>query len=255
MFAMPRLAALLFAALALARAEAPPATLENAGKPMRVPLQCNADQLQSLGLGCTEEEPCPLYLELGAVDSAGERIFVAGNIHGSAATISTILLSSADGGKTWIEPFERIASSELEQIQFFDADHGWISGSVIQTLPRDPFFLVTTDGGKTWEKHPVVEDTHQGSVDHFHFESPQSGELALTPVDGKYELYETMTGGQNWTVRQISSKPLTIAQPPAVDKTWRLRTDAKTHSYVIEHLEGNGWQRIASFQVELGACK
>ena len=254
MFAMPRVAALVLAALALARAETPPATLENTDRPMRVPLECKVDQLQSLGLSCTEDDPCPLYLELDAVDSAGERILVAGNIHGSAATVSTILLASADGGKTWTEPFERIPSSELEQIQFFDADHGWISGSVIQTLPRDPFFLLTTDGGKTWEKHNVLEDTHQGSIDHFHFESPQSGELALTPVDGKYELYETMTGGQNWTVRQISSKPLTAAQPVA-DKAWRLRTDAKTHSYVIEHREGNGWQRIASFLVELGACK
>ena len=51
-------------------AQAPPETpavpppLENTGKPMRPPFQCIDDDIHFGGLSCTEEQPCPIYLEL-----------------------------------------------------------------------------------------------------------------------------------------------------------------------------------------------
>ncbi len=243
-------AALLFLSC-WTRADTP--TLENDGKPMRVPVACSQSELESLGMSCSEDEPCPLYVEFSAIEPAGTGLFIAGNIHGSAATVSSIFLGSFDGGKTWIEPYERIPSGALDQIQFLDADNGWVSGSLIQTLPRDPFFLITSDGGKTWRRRPVFEDMHSGSVDRFWFESPNVGTLFLAPSGGASEAYQTIDGGESWQMKQAGAKLPTAKTPPA--NGWRLHANAKTASYDVERKQGAGWERVASFLVEAAVCK
>lgn len=253
---MARFAGLLLSALALLRADTAPAQLENNGKPMRVPAVCRQDDLQSLGLTCTEDEPCPLYLELSAVESAGSRLFLAGNLHTPTVTLSSMLLASADGGKTWTEPYDRVRFAALEQIQFIDMEYGWIAGATMGALPRDPFFLLTSDGGKTWRLRPVFEETHGGSIDRFWFDSRKSGTVLLTPNGGNYEMYESMTGGESWNLKEVASKPLKLAQAKSAGNSgWRLRANAKSHSYDVEIKETAGWQRVASFLVEVGTCK
>jgi photosystem II stability/assembly factor-like uncharacterized protein len=204
MILMPRLTTLLLAAAALLPAQ----QQVNNGKPMRISAECKQDDLQSLGLSCSEDEPCPAYLELGAVEAVGSRIFLAGNIHTSTVTLSSILLASADDGKTWTEPYDRIRFAALEQIQFIDFQYGWISAAIIQTLPRDPFFLLTSDGGKTWHNRPLFDEPHNGSIEHFSFDSRNTGALLLTPIGHSYEMYESTTGGESWSLKQVSSKQL-----------------------------------------------
>src|SRR5689334_18067533 len=51
----------------------PPPVLENTGKPILLPFQCTEDDIQKAGLSCTEDDPCPVYLELSAVDGVGNR--------------------------------------------------------------------------------------------------------------------------------------------------------------------------------------
>ncbi len=237
-------------------ADAP--ALVNDGKPMRVAVACSQTELESLGMSCSEDEPCPLYVEFSAIEPAGPRLFIAGNIHGAAATVSSILLGSFDGGKTWTEPYERIPNGALDQIQFIDADNGWISGSLIQTLPRDPFFLITSDGGTAWRRRPIFEDMHAGSIDHFRFESPNVGTLFLAPSGGASEVYQTITGGESWELQQTGSKPPAQKPTPgsgAAASGWRLRPNAKTRSYDVEKKEGAAWERVASFLVEAAVCK
>jgi len=249
---MARFAVLILAALALLHGD----TIENTGKPMKVPAVCKQDDLQSLGLSCSEDEPCPMYLELSAVESVGGRLFVAGNLHTPTATVSSILLGSSDGGRTWSEMHDRIRFSALEQMQFIDMESGWISGAVIGALPRDPFFLITTDGGKTWTFRPLFDETHGGSIERFWFDSRKSGTLLLTPNGGSYEMYVSTTGGESWTLKEASSKPLKMTQGgTAASLGWRLRPDAHNHSYDVEMKETKGWTRVASFLVDVGVCK
>src|SRR3954467_13795215 len=82
--------------------------IENTGKPMVLPFQCTAEDTQWAGLQCSDEEPCPIYLELTAVESAGDRILVAGNVHSTSVTLFSVLLSSDDAGHTWREAHEHI---------------------------------------------------------------------------------------------------------------------------------------------------
>jgi len=256
MIPMGRFVSLLLATMVILCADTAPKQLENSGKPMRVPAECKQSDLQTLGLTCTEDEPCPLYLELSNVEANGGRIFLAGNIHTPTQTLSSILLGSADGGKTWMEPYDRVRFSALEQVEFIDMEYGWISGATMGALPRDPFFLLTSDGGKTWRLRPLFEEPHPGSIERFWFDSRKSGALLLSPNDGNYEMYETMTGGESWTLKEVSPKPLKLAQARAsADGGWRLRPNAKNRSYDVEIKDTNDWQRVASFLVEVGVCK
>ena len=97
-------------------APAAPPVLENAGKPIPVPFRCTDEDIRSAGLTCSEQDPCPVYLELAAVESTGIRIFAAGNIHTANATLSTILLGTEDNGLTWREAYERVRGAGLDHI-------------------------------------------------------------------------------------------------------------------------------------------
>src|SRR5580704_15016140 len=246
---MTRYAALTLALASLAAAQAP---LQNSGKPMRVVYECTEADIQAAGLGCSEDDPCPGYLELSNVDAMGNKIFVTGNLHTPMATLHSILLGSEDNGATWTEPHPRLRSSGLDQIQFIDFQSGWISGANLQGAPRDPFFLITTDGGKTWRQQPIFEETRVSTVESFNFATSTRGTAYIdaTLDNGMHEVYGTEDGGNTWNMQPGAAKA-----KPRVAAGWRVRTDATTHSYVIEKSENNRWQKIASFLVNIATCK
>ena len=252
MFDHPPVLLLLLASLASAQT-----SLENNGKPMRVLYDCMTDDTQAAGLSCSEEDPCPVYLELSNVEAVGGKIFVTGNLHTPMATLYSILLASEDSGSSWIEPQPRIHSSGLDQIQFFDFQNGWISGANLQGAPRDPFLLITVDGGKTWRERPILEEGRVAAIERFSFDSPANGRLLIDARldNGTRELYETHTGGETWTQQTSADPTRAIKEKHTGEPGWRMRTDAATHSYVIEKSENNRWQKVASFLVNIATCK
>ena len=240
----------------------PPPVLENTGKPMVLPFQCTAEDLQGAGLSCTEEEPCPLYLELTAVESLGDRILAAGNIHSTATTLSSVLLASDDAGRTWREVHEHIRGAGLDRLQSLDAETGWASGQFLSPLQRDPFLLVTSDGGKTWRQRDIFTESREnrfGSIQQFSFTAKDSGSLIIDrgrASDGdRYELYESSDAGESWTIKETSAKPLVLKRPPVPSADWRVRDDGPTASFHIEHRQGQRWTSVAGFSVKLAACK
>ena len=247
---MTRHATMLLALASLLGAQTP---LENNGKPMRVLYECTAEDLQAAGLGCSEDDPCPVYLELANVEAAGNKIFLSGNLHTPTSTLYSVLLESEDAGATWTEPHPRIHSSGLDQIQFVDSQNGWISGANLQGAPRDPFLLITTDGGKTWRERTIFEETRVAAIERFWFDSPTNGTLVIDARldNGKREEYRSSDGGESWAIQQGSADRAVKEKPPG----WRVRTDAATHSYVIEKSENNLWQKVASFLVNVVTCK
>ena len=230
---------------------------------MRLPFDCAKEDVQSTGLTCSEEEPCPVYLELSGVEAVGNKLFIAGNFHSANITLESVLLASDDAGKTWMEAHPRIRLADLEQIQFIDFENGWISGAYLQGVPHDPFFLITSDGGKSWRASPVFDDARAGVIERFQFDSKTSGTMLLDArLKKRHELYESMTGGESWSVRQVSDKPIRWSrsatgrsQIPDPQQGWRIRADAKTHSYHIEKRLPEHWQSAASFLVDAAHCK
>ena len=238
------------AAAAAALAPAQPASA-------RLKTACTVEMVQAQSLPCTPDEPCSLFLELAAAEVVGTRMVITGNIHTGSATVESVLLISDDGGRTWTEAHSRLPSVVLDQIQFIDFETGWTNGHVLSGVPRDPFFLLTTDGGKTWRRRPIYDEARTGAVEQFWFETRTAGSLALDRVRAaenglRYEIWESMTGGESWSVRQVDSNPLSIKRP-AREPLLRIRTEGSTHR--IERRDGERWSTVASFDVSAGQCK
>ena len=234
--------------------------LRNTGKPMVVEYRCSLEDIQFAGLSCTMEDPCPVYLELSAVEAVGNRIFLAGNIHSPATTLYSMLLASDDAGKTWREPFGRIRGAGLDRIQFVDFENGWISGEELHPLPREPFLLATSDGGSKWRLQPVFGEPHFGSILQFWFNSRGTGSLLIdrghSEEGGRYALYETPNGGDTWRLRELNEKPIPIKHAAGAENAdWRIRADRLTKSFQIERHARERWQKIAGFSVSIGDCK
>jgi hypothetical protein len=235
------------------------AVLQNAGKPMVVDFRCTNDDIQWAGLNCSEEEPCPVYLELTAVESVGNKIFAAGNIHSAASTLYSILLASDDAGKTWREPYQRVRGASLDHIQFVDFENGWISGQTVQPLPQDPFLLITSDGGKTWRQRPMFSEARSGAIVQFWFGSRINGSLVLDRGQsgefGRWELYESPNGGETWMLRETNERQIRLKRSAGANTDWRIRADAASKAFHIERRQGERWGGLGAFLVRMPECK
>jgi hypothetical protein len=202
-----------------------------------------------------------VYFEVTGVESAGPRLFLAGNFHTQTQTIESVLLASEDAGATWSEPHPRIRGASLEQIQFVDADTGWVSGLIAGSIAKDPFFLRTVDGGKTWRRLTVFEDTEYATIEHFWFESKTQGMMVLNrrgQGPARFHRMETLSGGDGWMLRETTPK----APPPRRPRTamstnpdWRVRADGASKAFRLENRVAGRWSLVALFSFDGGACK
>lgn len=255
-------ALLCAAGLSPAQMETTPASeppqLHNNGKPMVLDYHCTDDDIRLSGLTCTAEDPCPIYLELASAEAVGNRIFAAGNIHSSSRTLASLLLASDDDGKTWHEPYERIRLAGLDRIQFIDFESGWVSGETQHPLPKDPFLLATTDGGKTWLQRPIFAEPQFGAILQFWFTSRSNGRMVLdrglTGESGRFELYETNNGGESWMLRQTSERIIELLSGDPANAAQRLRADGASKSFHIERRAHEAWKNVAAFSVAIGSC-
>ena len=236
-------------------ADAP--VLENSGKPIVLPYRCTDGDIQWAGLSCSAEEPCPVYLELTAVEAVGSKLFTIGNIHSQTITLYSVLLGSEDAGRTWREPYQRIRGAGLDHLQFADFGNGWVSGESLSPLPGDPFLLITADGGKSWRQHAIFAESRVGTVQQIWFSSSKEGALVFdrgaSSGAERYERLESSDGGETWNIREANRQPLRLKETGA-PALWRLQADAKTQAFLLEHVEGTRWTPAASFAVNLGAC-
>jgi photosystem II stability/assembly factor-like uncharacterized protein len=228
---------------------------------MVLPFHCTPEDIQSAGFTCSEEAPCPIYLELSAAVSAGNQYYLAGNIHSDAVTLYSILLGSEDAGRTWREISPRIRGAGLDHLQFLDTAAGWAGGQQLFPLPQDPFVLLTTDGGKTWRQQPVLGENAEnrfGSIQQMYFSSRTTGGIIIDRSQGgeagPFALYESSDGGETWAIKTQSGKPLRINGAPSAETEWRIRVDAGTKAFLMERRHGERWTSRAAFAVNLGAC-
>lgn len=224
--------------------------------PVHVDYTCPAEDIESFGLTCSEDRPCPIFFEVSAVDSFGSHIFVAGDIHTATTTLYGVLMSTDDGGASWNESIARLRSTAFEQFQIL-GDRGWLSGQRLEPLPKDPFFMITTDGGKNWRQRVLFEEGRFGAIAEFWFDSAQAGELIFDDSVGKatnQELYGTMTGGDSWEIKQTSTKTLHL-KPHTKDASWTITAPAGSKTYLIERNVNGAKQAFARFLIHIGDCK
>jgi photosystem II stability/assembly factor-like uncharacterized protein len=210
-------------------------------------------------MACSEEDPCPIFLELSAAEGVGNHIFAAGNIHSDTVTLYSVLLSSEDAGRSWTQAADSYRGSGLDHIQFLDPLTGWIAGETLFPISQDPFFLLTSDGGATWRAKPIFNESHFGSIQQFAFDSKTAGSVILDQGAGgdseRYARYESPDGGETWAIKEQSKKPLQLKRSAAPALNWRVRAEAASRSYRIEHHQGDKWVSVAAFAVRLPVCR
>jgi len=95
-------------------------------------------------------------------------------------------------------------------------------------------------------------------VQQFFFSTKESGFLLLDRGQGndtdRYAMFESRNGGESWNIRQESGRPLRLKETPPLSD-WRVRVDAATRAFRIEHRLGEKWASVASFAVRLDSCK
>ena len=119
--------------------------------------------------------------------------------------------------------------------------------------------LMTTDGGKTWRRHDIFNETRLGAIQQYYFEDKKTGALVIDrgagSTEDRYELHESNDGGETWNIRETNVKPIRLKRAPPPDPDWRVRADGPTKSFHLEHRQGQKWSSLAAFKVDLGACK
>ena len=223
-----------------------------------VTYDCSPEDIEQFGLNCSDDEPCTVLLELASAEAAGNRIVVTGNLHTRDATLLSLLLTSDDNGVTWTEPVIRMRNAAFEQIEFWDPQTGWVSGESINPLARNPFLLLTTDGGRTWRPKLIVDDEKFGTIAQFHFSSISNGEVVIdnsTKKSVHQELYETQTGGESWELKETANQPFHLKGARAPNQArYRVRADAARGAYLLERGGGKNWEMVASFPIHVADC-
>jgi hypothetical protein len=69
-------------------------------------------------------------------------------------------------------------------------------------------FWPHSDSGKTWRKRPIFGENRAGTISQFWFSSRSDGALLIdrsqSGSESRYELYESMTGGESWMLREVN---------------------------------------------------
>jgi len=99
----------------------------------------------------TQAEVVPTRSTLTAIAQAGERLWAAGH--------DTVIMTSGDHGKTWtLQNFDPDRQQPIMDMHFFDEQRGLVIGAY-------DLYLVTEDGGKTWDDLLVNEEEwHNNAV-------------------------------------------------------------------------------------------
>ena len=238
-----------------------PARLRAQSQTVKLTADCADADIAEHGLVCDEDEPCPIQLELAGVEPVGSKLFIAGDFHAGPATLASLLLVSEDQGVSWTEASSRQKGVALYQVQFVDFATGWVAGHHAGALPRDPFLLRTSDGGKTWKKLPVFGDSAVGVVEQFWFDSKDLGTLIAqrrgARAAGRYLKFETRNGGDTWMLRESGEDPIEGKRPRGATSSadWRIRADNRTKTLRVEKRESGKWTGVSSFALDAGACK
>ena len=213
------------------------------------------------GMSCTEDEPCAVYLELTAVESAGSKLFVSQAICTPArTTLWSILLTSEDNGQSWKRTIQQVAwrGTRTDTVPRLSPPASSPDTRPAR-LPKDPFFLRTSDGGKTWSRLPLFEDGAVGLIEQFRFESATRGTVAVDrgrPGVGRYVQRWRRKTAQNPGPSGNLAADAPASGPPAIPRRWfESSPNANPKSFRIERRESGAWRTAAAFFVAAGACQ
>jgi len=164
------------------------------------------------------------------------------SLEGSQNFSPAILLSTADGGKTWT----RKPSPGRGAVRFTTKDDGWIAGG-----PGGQYLYSTKDGGMSWQeislRNPqAVGGGHGGLYSAPEFSGQKHGLVAVTlSSQGAMVLFATNDGGRSWkpssTIKDPAVKQYQVPVPSTfADSAWLVAKVDHSSLAVTKHHFGLG---------------
>ena len=175
------------------------------------------------------------------MEAVGNRIFLAGNIHFSSATLYSVLLATDDAGKRGVN-LTRACAAPCSIIPVYRLRDRLDQRTGIGSGAQDPFLLLTSDSGKTWRRRPVSAKVRAGTISHSGSMTHQRHVIidrTQSDEDGRYELYESMTGGESWMLRGNPTKSrLRMKHVFTPNTDWRIRPDGRVSRFASNATRG-----------------
>ncbi len=155
-----------------------------------------------------------------------------------------LILSTEDGGKTWIKAYESTRPFELTWKQFFSSRNvGYVTVQSYDTLKTasQRYVAKTLDGGKTWKELPMVNDFEVREFG-IAFENDNHGWVGAVPTG-----FETFDGGKTWEKSYMgpaTNKIRIINKPNGTKEAIGIGVIVSENKSIIE----NGYDAIAAMR-------
>jgi len=123
--------------------------------------------------------------------------WVIGGPVGIGVRVSSIILHTEDNGMTWKHQ-RRIDLEYLEDIDFVNADDGWVAGFAYDENRNkmSGIILRTSDSGNSWKIQLKADDITFSGVDFVN--SMEGWTIGYSNVDNKDIIFHTFDGGNTW---------------------------------------------------------
>jgi hypothetical protein len=174
------------------------------------------DSFDPEGAGFLSKEAREYGVDLNANGLCGidkDVAYLYGSLFIGPGTIRSLLLKTADGGKSWHEVMSPIFGSEVTNVAFSDPRHGWALAMWTIEGPGTPVLFGSRDEGKTWRQLAEIglspgSTPTDGFPVSMTFQSAQKGEIEIayedesTTSDETRQQIETLAsddGGRNWS--------------------------------------------------------
>lgn len=168
---------------------------------------------------------------------------------GWAVGRSAGVFKTTDGGLRWkkVESLTQLVGQPVEassfnfgfsDIYFADAEHGWAVGNFYgRALTHIGGLFVTTDGGETWRRLPVVIQTKnnatrftRGMLHAVKFTDVNHGAVTGEIEDGDETFYFTLStrdGGQTWEQARVPSRSIQSTQFLDAARGWTVANEPR----------------------------
>ncbi|MGQ0827848.1 MAG: S8 family serine peptidase [Bacteroidota bacterium] len=117
---------------------------------------------------------------------------------------------TTNGGTTWTPGNINLSDTSLNvaMIHGGSASTAWIAVAPGTIAGRIGGIFKTTNSGGNWTKQTTAPFTNAASFANVvHFWGLDTGFCMGDPINGEYEIYTTINGGTNWTLRPAASIP------------------------------------------------
>ncbi len=195
----------------------PAACQPPAREPSAAAMEFLVDRFDPEGDGFFSQEAGEYGVDLDANGLCGidkDVAYLYGSLSIAPGTFRSLLMKTADGGKSWREVMSPIFGNEVTNVAFLDSRHGWALAMWTIEGPGNPVLFGSRDEGKTWRQLAEIGLTPGHTVtDGFPvsmtFQSAQRGEIEIayeeesTTSDETRQPIETLAsvdGGRSWSM-------------------------------------------------------